>query len=917
MYSQRAQVAIMLGSGAPKVLPKDPTERLKLVAAVVAAMTEPPPKLTHTGTTKGGASTSGSARDQIPDPGVAPRFPAPRAAVPTMAPGVGGGSSAESTSGPGVGRADVASAAAAQLIDLTIPLQPAGLDVAVVDACPAPAAAAQPSDFALSMLPADLAEDGSGREVRGGTRTPAPRLARTAESHCPTPALPQDQAAQVAEADAALAEAAEAEAALMAETSADVLSGPDSVAALPDTPSGSGIEVQAELVLCPWAESLGPADCPVLDAAWKYLTPLDREQVAYALVRLLRDTEITEKPKFNRVRVGALAVFSATYRRLRANEALRAPLAEDDAADEEQELDAPNFLAPLVAQIALSIRAKAQGVVVEDTPPDEKTLKAILGSLKRKTAAQREQAARLFRAARRALPDGAGLSNCCLAACLAILALKTLAEIDRLKFPDPDDWLRRYISFLEEADVVFTGQIGPLVSQEREPAKATISTAVPSLKTDSSSNATLRSQNRCPGYSPDMQGWRHVAGDLQDGWSGVGLHAVPVHPDAISLPEPPRDEEGYKFACPATAGPKLAGNHCLNCSTKKLRGGCVNRLDKSKGGVAHHQGHLTMHETPVYAMLWNVDGLPRREEDIGPGGFPSYLGDDPPLGRPLPGNYTINRRPCELPSLSPPPAPPTGAAPAGGADQDALGARRMFQAMVAARPDYTARPVLGSKANATMLASTAREQALPVADRALYPTTVAGGFAAHPLDRPDLYCFYRFCVPLARVPVQFLPWVRPPGAKAGSRPHPSWSPSWAATADGQAFFRLTEEEQAQALADYDANPEHAPTPATGSPPLGVAAVPRSKRARAPDRAASRKRPKQVAEPLAETEDEAEDGSSLIADSAGLLQVIVLNDPSEAPTTRDSLSRTRRTPAWKAASRGSSPPSVERWSCRPR
>ena len=95
MYSQKEQVTMLMGPGAPKALPKDPTERLKIVVGVVAAMTEPPPERTHTGTTKGGASTSGSARDQIPDPVAVPRFPAPRAAIPTMAPGVGGGSSAE------------------------------------------------------------------------------------------------------------------------------------------------------------------------------------------------------------------------------------------------------------------------------------------------------------------------------------------------------------------------------------------------------------------------------------------------------------------------------------------------------------------------------------------------------------------------------------------------------------------------------------------------------------------------------------------------------------------------------------------------------------------------------------------------------------------------------------------------------
>jgi hypothetical protein len=166
---------------------------------------------------------------------------------------------------------------------------------------------------------------------------------------------------------------------------ADDLDGLNPAVALPDTPSGSGIEVQAELVICPWAEGLGPDDRPVLDAAWKYLGPFDQEQVAYALLRLLKDSDVNDKPRFDRVRTGALAVLSATYRRLQAGEALRAAPTEEDAVDDEQELEAPNFLVPLVAQIAISIRAKAQGAVVEDVPPDEKILKSILGGLRSKT----------------------------------------------------------------------------------------------------------------------------------------------------------------------------------------------------------------------------------------------------------------------------------------------------------------------------------------------------------------------------------------------------------------------------------------------------------------------------------------------------------------------------------------------------
>ena len=217
--------------------------------------------------------------------------------------GVGGGSSSALPHGPGVGQADVPMA----------------------DASPAPVAAAQQSALALSDPSVALPEDGPGPEVRSGTRTQAPRLARTAASHRPTLVLSQGQAVLVA-------------------VAAD---GPNPAVALPDTPSGSGIEVQAQLVICPWAECLRPDDRPVLDAAWKYLGAFDQEQVAYALLRLLKDSDVSDKPRFDRVRTGALAVLSATYRRLQAGEALRAPPAEEDAVDEEQDLERPQLPRPL------------------------------------------------------------------------------------------------------------------------------------------------------------------------------------------------------------------------------------------------------------------------------------------------------------------------------------------------------------------------------------------------------------------------------------------------------------------------------------------------------------------------------------------------------------------------------------------
>ena len=109
----------------------------------------------------------------------------------------------------------------------------------------------------------------------------------------------------------------------------------------------------------------------------------------------------------------------------------------------------------------------------------------------------------------------------------------------------------------------------------------------------------------------------------------------------------------------------------------------------------------------------------------------------------------------------------------------------MWQGMVDARPAPAARPVVGSKKNATFLASTVRQQALPLADRVRYPPTVEGMLAAHPADAPELYCFYKFCVPAAPVPVQLLPPLRPPGTKVACLPHASDEYAWAATDDGR------------------------------------------------------------------------------------------------------------------------------------
>ena len=144
----------------------------------------------------------------------------------------------------------------------------------------------------------------------------------------------------------------------------------------------------------------------------------------------------------------------------------------------------------------------------------------------------------------------------------------------------------------------------------------------------------------------------------------------------------------------------------------------------SKKGVAFQQGHVASQETPTYAILWNLDGLPRREGDVGPNGLPAYLGGSPPPGRPLPDTYNLDKRPCGFPSLYHPADPPAGSAvPVAGSDLGALEAHRMWQGMVDARPAHAPRLIVGSKKHATFLASTVRQQALPLADRALYLPT--------------------------------------------------------------------------------------------------------------------------------------------------------------------------------------------------
>ena len=98
-----------------------------------------------------------------------------------------------------------------------------------------------------------------------------------------------------------------------------------------------------------------------------------------------------------------------------------------------------------------------------------------------------------------------------------------MEEVRRLGLLEPSDWLKRYILLLEETKDIFAGQIGPLVSQKREPEAAAIPTAVPTLRTESGPHTFLRSQSRSPSYSQGMRGWQHGDGLYRDDWMGVGL----------------------------------------------------------------------------------------------------------------------------------------------------------------------------------------------------------------------------------------------------------------------------------------------------------------------------------------------------------------------------------------------------------
>ena len=191
MYSQKAQVAIMQVGGAPMVLPKEPTERLKLVTAAVDAITESPPKRTHTRTTKGGASTYGSMQDPIPDPDLLTGSGEPKSGWGTLP--------AQPADPAGAG--PDAPVAVAECDQLAVARQLIAHTQGVLSSLQAaPAAAARSGDCVLSALPVGHAENGPSQEVPGEVRTPSSRLASRRRPHNP-PALLQDPDVLAADAE--------------------------------------------------------------------------------------------------------------------------------------------------------------------------------------------------------------------------------------------------------------------------------------------------------------------------------------------------------------------------------------------------------------------------------------------------------------------------------------------------------------------------------------------------------------------------------------------------------------------------------------------------------------------------------------------------------------------------------------------
>ena len=123
--------------------------------------------------------------------------------------------------------------------------------------------------------------------------------------------------------------------------------------------------------------------------------------------------------------------------------------------------------------------------------------------------------------------------------------------------------------------------------------------------------------------------------------------------------------------------------------------------------------------------------------------------------------------------------------------------------MLEAQPEMTLRHPPVKKGAKPYLASSVLDTALPIRARC-GPGRDPGVECPHPSVSPDHYFFYRWCIPVDRVPLQFLPW-----AQTAAQPHASFTHAWRTSEAGVAFFRLSPLEQAEALAAYAANPDTA------------------------------------------------------------------------------------------------------------
>ena len=430
------------------------------------------------------------------------------------------------------------------------------------------------------------------------------------------------------------------------------------VAAQPETPTGSGL---ATFVIPDWAGgALSTLDHGHLATAWAFLTPPLKEEAAFQVFSYL-SIEDGQAPCLTSPRSGAFAGLSASYRRLQAGGNVgRVQPAFKESHTEQQTPSPPNFLLPLLGGLAFALFNRAQGVVAE-VEVRKSVMSRIVGS--HRSEARRLTAYRLYQDVRRALATGTDEDTLGLATALTLFALDTAAEVGRIKIsatPSDDSaaWLGAVLPHLESHRPAFRGVITALVAAERaavspgQPAAATAPGAAPPLDTRVDPLARLANMNRSPAYDPAGLGWNHPSSRTTNNWTGVGLEPCPVSPFAHQLPLPDAGgKESAKRSCPGKEPrhPRILGNQCPSCASKKTPGGCVARYSLAESGPASQQCQLSLLETPSLALLWNLSGLPKQDGDEDDRGLPSYLeGADPP-GWPLPEEYGRSCRPCGVP----------------------------------------------------------------------------------------------------------------------------------------------------------------------------------------------------------------------------------------------------------------------------